>query len=344
MSQQPDLFSNSNPEILLKKRKNATELRFQKQTLAKQRLQKQKSQKRIEKKKFIRAETLIAKHQETQKENKRLARLVKKTLAAQKKTISNKNNGFQKILTKTVDINNNTEEDNEEEEQEQEQDNILSEKIEVYNGEPRLLFVIKVTPPHNTNVQVPYKARQILQALRLKHSNLGVFVKLSPLVLNLLKLIAPYIVVGEPNLITVRQLIQKRAAIKKSYIKPDSPANHNNNANNNHNNNDIHIKLDDNEVILNDNQIVEDNLGQYGIICVEDIIHEISSLRTNDNFKKINQFLNPFKLNPPVNGWGPISKLKRIELKNDKIKNKISNSDDVPLIQIDINKYIQNYV
>ena len=43
------------------------------------------------------------------------------------------------------------------------------------------------------------------------------------------------------------------------------------------------------------------NLGQYGIICVEDLIHEIYTW--GPHFKQANNFLWPFKLSPPRGGF-----------------------------------------
>eukprot|EP01025_Chloroclados_australasicus_P057337 TRINITY_DN7144_c0_g1_i2.p3 TRINITY_DN7144_c0_g1~~TRINITY_DN7144_c0_g1_i2.p3 ORF type:complete len:100 (-),score=13.51 TRINITY_DN7144_c0_g1_i2:389-658(-) len=45
---------------------------------------------------------------------------------------------------------------------------------------------------------------------------------------------------------------------------------------------------------LTDNAWIEEKLGQYGIICMEDLIHEIYTV--GENFDKVNQLLWPFKL------------------------------------------------
>lgn len=42
-------------------------------------------------------------------------------------------------------------------------------------------------------------------------------------------------------------------------------------------------------------------LGRYGIICIEDIIHEIYTV--GPHFKQATNFLWPFKLNTPTGGW-----------------------------------------
>ena len=48
---------------------------------------------------------------------------------------------------------------------------------------------------------------------------------------------------------------------------------------------------------LTSNAIIQKALGKLNIICMEDIIHEIFT--TGPNFKQVNNFLWPFKLNNP---------------------------------------------
>ena len=51
---------------------------------------------------------------------------------------------------------------------------------------------------------------------------------------------------------------------------------------------------------LTDNSVVEQVLGAHGIICVEDLIHEIYT--AGPAFKQANNFLWPFKLSAPTGG------------------------------------------
>jgi hypothetical protein len=41
-------------------------------------------------------------------------------------------------------------------------------------------------------------------------------------------------------------------------------------------------------------------IGKYGILCIEDIVHEIASV--GPHFKEVANFLYPFKLNQPAEG------------------------------------------
>ena len=50
-----------------------------------------------------------------------------------------------------------------------------------------------------------------------------------------------------------------------------------------------------------DNQIIENSLGKFGIVCVEDIVHEIYTV--GPHFKQVTNFLWPFKLSSPNGGY-----------------------------------------
>ncbi|PWS23229.1 hypothetical protein DKP78_14220, partial [Enterococcus faecium] len=135
-------------------------------------------------------------------------------------------------------------------------------------AEPKLAFVIRIRGING----VSPKVRKVLQLLRLRQIFNGVFVKLNKASINMLRIAEPYIAWGYPNLKSVRELIYKRGfgKIKKQRIP------------------------------LTDNSLVEKTLGDYGIICVEDLIHEIYTV--GKNFKVANNFLWPFKLSSPRGG------------------------------------------
>merc|ERR1711993_69094 len=92
-------------------------------------------------------------------------------------------------------------------------------------------------------------------------------------VLRLFRLAEPYITMGYPNLKSVRELVYKRGF----------------------------GKVEGRRVPLTDNAIIEKELGKHGIICVEDLIHEIFTV--GPAFKEANNFLWHFKLNTPNGGW-----------------------------------------
>ncbi|KUL87635.1 hypothetical protein ZTR_05835 [Talaromyces verruculosus] len=135
--------------------------------------------------------------------------------------------------------------------------------------EPKLVFVIRIK---GINKIAP-KPRKILQLLRLLQINNGVFVRLNKATAEMLTIINPYIAYGYPNLKTVRELVYKRG----------------------------YGKVNGQRLPLSDNQIIEENLGKYGIVCVEDLIHEIYTV--GPNFKQASNFLWPFKLSNPTGGF-----------------------------------------
>lgn len=134
--------------------------------------------------------------------------------------------------------------------------------------EAKLLFVIRI---RGLNGVAP-KTKKILQLLRLRRINHGVFLKVNKATLNMLQKVEPYVAYGYPNLKTVRELIYKRGF----------------------------GKVDKQRIALTDNSIIEQALGDKGIICVEDLIHEIYTV--GPHFKEANNFLWPFTLSSPKGG------------------------------------------
>ena len=117
------------------------------------------------------------------------------------------------------------------------------------------------------------KPRKILQLLRLLQINNAIFVKLTKATSEMLKIVEPYIAYGYPSVKTVRDLIYKRG----------------------------YGKVNKQRIALTDNSIIEEQLGKLGIICMEDLIHEIVTV--GPNFKQASNFLWPFKLSNPTGGF-----------------------------------------
>merc|ERR1711950_43053 len=136
-------------------------------------------------------------------------------------------------------------------------------------AEPKLAFVMRIRGIN----QVAPKVRKALQLFRLRQINNGVFVKLNKATINMLRICEPFITWGTPSLKAVRELIYKRGFVKKDGCR----------------------------TAITSNDIIEENLGRFGIICVEDLIHEIVTV--GPNFKYATNFLWPFKLNTPTGGF-----------------------------------------
>ncbi|KAE8683700.1 60S ribosomal protein L7 [Hibiscus syriacus] len=135
--------------------------------------------------------------------------------------------------------------------------------------EAKLLFTIRI---RGINAMHP-RTRKILQLLRLRQIFNGVFLKVNKATMNMLHLVEPYVTYGYPNLKSVRELIYKRGF----------------------------GKLNKKRIALTDNAIVERfAMEKFGIICVEDLIHEI--MIVGPHFKEANNFLWPFQLKAPLGG------------------------------------------
>lgn len=89
----------------------------------------------------------------------------------------------------------------------------------------------------------------------------------------MLELIGPYVTYGYPTVSTIRNLVYKRG----------------------------YGRVNKQRVALSSNEVVNDVLGKYNVICIEDVIHELYVV--GDHFKEVNSFLWPFKLNPPTGGF-----------------------------------------
>jgi len=136
-------------------------------------------------------------------------------------------------------------------------------------GEPKLAFVVRIKGIN----KIDPKKRKTLQLLRLLQINNGIFVRLTKATVEMLRIVEPLIAYGYPNLKSVRELIYKRG----------------------------YGKVNKQRIPLTDNAIIEEQLGKYGMVCMEDIIHEIYTV--GPNFKQASNFLWPFKLSNPTGGF-----------------------------------------
>eukprot|EP00438_Fugacium_kawagutii_P012263 Skav216879 [mRNA] locus=scaffold1042:452729:456867:+ [translate_table: standard] len=118
--------------------------------------------------------------------------------------------------------------------------------------EAKLLFVVRITGI----IKMSPKPRKVLQLLRLKQLHNGVFLKVNKPILNMLKLVQPYVTYGYPSLKTVRELVYKRGFGKVSKQR----------------------------IPLTSNDIISESLGKHGIHGVEDIVHELYTV--GPNFKQ----------------------------------------------------------
>ncbi|KAA8541977.1 hypothetical protein F0562_023129 [Nyssa sinensis] len=131
--------------------------------------------------------------------------------------------------------------------------------------ESKLLFVIRIGGKNDMHP----KTRKILHSLRLGKIFNGVFVKTNERMIEILRKVEPYITYGYPNFKNVKDLIYKKGL----------------------------VRIDKQRVPLTDNNVIEQVLGKYGILCIEDIVNEIANV--GQHFKEVSSFLCPFMLNKP---------------------------------------------
>jgi len=136
-------------------------------------------------------------------------------------------------------------------------------------GQSKLVFVVRI----RGIFAVAPETRKILQILRLRQIHNGVFVKVNHATMTMIRLVEPYITYGAPNLKTISELIYKRGF----------------------------GKVNKQRIPLTDNSVIAASLGKFGIICIEDLIHEV--VNVGPHFKEANNFLWPFKLSSPLGGY-----------------------------------------
>ncbi|CAI9773674.1 unnamed protein product [Fraxinus pennsylvanica] len=129
----------------------------------------------------------------------------------------------------------------------------------------KLLFIIRIGGKQDMHP----KTRKVLYSLRLRKLFSGVFVKANEAIIERLQKVEPYVTYGYPNLKSVKDLIYKKGV----------------------------AKINKERVPLTDNNVIEQALVQHGVMCIEDIVHEIASV--GPHFKEVASFLCPFNLNKP---------------------------------------------
>lgn len=142
------------------------------------------------------------------------------------------------------------------------------------NTPPKLVVVVRLAKEKEPMSRVTAKA---LWSLRLSKQYSATFALLTSEVRKAIKIAEPYLTYGEPSLRTVRELLFKRGYLKNSEASKKSKA--------------------AKPIPLMDNTLIEKHLGSHGIICIEDVVHEIFS--RGSNFDAVNSFVGKFMLGHP---------------------------------------------
>jgi len=142
-------------------------------------------------------------------------------------------------------------------------------------AEPKVALVIRI----RGIIGVSPKAKKVMQLFRLRQIHNGSFVRLNEATIRMLRLIEPYVTYGYPTKATIEKLIWKRG----------------------------YAKLNKQRIPIAENAVIEAGLGQYGIRCVADLVHELVTV--GPHFKQANNFVWPFKLSSPLGGFSRKTKL-----------------------------------
>jgi len=134
------------------------------------------------------------------------------------------------------------------------------------------VFAVLIRPTIHTT---PKPVKKTLSTLRLRRMHEGVFLPYTDATRKMLHLVEPYVLYGMPSTETISDLVRRRGF----------------------------CRVDGKRVPLADNNVIERELGDVGLICVEDLVQVLSSAsldamegEKDGTFGKVTKFLWPFRL------------------------------------------------
>jgi large subunit ribosomal protein L7e len=133
---------------------------------------------------------------------------------------------------------------------------------------PKVAIVVRI----RGIAKVAPKQRKVLQLLRLRQIFNAVFVKTTKPMINMLRLVEPYIAYGYPSLKTTRSLIYKRG----------------------------YLRVNNQRIKISDNKQIKAKFNNAAVVCAEDVVNQIYT--AGKEFTKVTNGLWPFKLSPPKGG------------------------------------------
>ncbi|XP_037959571.1 60S ribosomal protein L7 [Teleopsis dalmanni] len=136
-------------------------------------------------------------------------------------------------------------------------------------GTEKLLLVMR----HAGKKIFDETTNKIFKTLNMPKRHNAIFLKNNAESRVLLKVIEPFVVYGYPTLTIIRELL-----FKKGFARVNGK-----------------------KTAIQSNTMIEEQLGEKGIVCLEDIIHEIYTV--GPNFEAIKHFLCSFLLSNPRDGW-----------------------------------------
>jgi large subunit ribosomal protein L7e len=128
------------------------------------------------------------------------------------------------------------------------------------------LLVVKI----HVSVHADNQVKKALKAIGLARRYSAVLLQDTPQNAELVRIAEPFITYGPATEKTIESLVRKRGRIVQK----------------------------GKETLLKDNVAIEDALGSQGIICLEDLVYELT--HPSDHFEPARKLLRPFQLNSPL--------------------------------------------
>jgi len=150
----------------------------------------------------------------------------------------------------------------------------------------RVLFALRLGGASKKSI--PLRQLRILYKLRLRVRNSGVFLKLNHTNMALLRKVGNYVTFGIPSVELVRKLLQTRGFVNVLQKEKDQESG------------DASVGVQGMSALC-DNRMVEEVLGDYGLVCVEDMVQELAS--GGEHFDAVSEFLLPFRLTHANSGF-----------------------------------------
>jgi large subunit ribosomal protein L7e len=139
---------------------------------------------------------------------------------------------------------------------------------------------------NNRNADLP-KAREALAKLGVIRHNDCRIVATTPKNIDHIRACDAYIFYGVPTPETISALVHKKAYLQTPREQRKANAER------------------VNPSPLNNNAVIEDTLGQYGLVCVEDLVEVLIKGKDNlELFDKVSAFISSFKINKEINVTG----------------------------------------
>lgn len=127
------------------------------------------------------------------------------------------------------------------------------------------LLVIKI----HVSVHADNHIKKAIKSLGLEKRYSAVIVQDTPENTELLAIVEPYVTYGPVSEQTLEALVRKRGRLVRK----------------------------GKEMVLKDNGLIEEALGESGILCLEDLVYELT--HPSQHFDTARRLLRPFQLNPP---------------------------------------------